>query len=74
MPTIAFIVEGRNISEFLPYFDAQSIGIRYGHFYAPQLVDDLGLAEQDGVVRVSMVHYNTLDECDRLIAALDLIL
>ena len=26
---------------------------------------------QDGVVRVSMVHYNTLDEVDRLIAALE---
>ena len=25
----------------------------------------------NGVVRVSMVHYNTLDEVDRLIAALD---
>jgi selenocysteine lyase/cysteine desulfurase len=29
---------------------------------------------QNGVVRVSMVHYNTLDEVDRLIAILDRLL
>ncbi|MGD1909031.1 MAG: cysteine desulfurase-like protein [Leptolyngbyaceae cyanobacterium] len=74
VPTIAFVVEGRKSSEIPTYLDAEQIGIRYGHFYAPQLVDDLGLAEQDGVVRVSMVHYNTLEECDRLIAALDTVL
>jgi selenocysteine lyase/cysteine desulfurase len=31
----------------------------------------LGLAPQNGVVRVSMVHYNTIEEVDRLIAILD---
>jgi selenocysteine lyase/cysteine desulfurase len=29
------------------------------------------LLPQNGVVRVSMVHYNTVEEVDRLIAALD---
>ena len=28
----------------------------------------------DGVVRCSMVHYNTMDEVDRLIASLDKVL
>ncbi len=32
------------------------------------------MAPQNGVVRVSMVHYNTIDEVDRLIAALDPVL
>ena len=35
------------------------------------LIDDLGLMAKGGVVRVSMVHYNTQDEVDRLIAALE---
>jgi selenocysteine lyase/cysteine desulfurase len=31
------------------------------------LIEALGLGGHQGVVRVSMVHYNTLEECDRLI-------
>ena len=31
----------------------------------------MGLMERDGVVRVSMAHYNAPDEVARLIAALD---
>ena len=42
-----------------------------GDFYAPRAMQALGLDRQDGIVRVSMVHYNTLDEVDRLIEALD---
>jgi selenocysteine lyase/cysteine desulfurase len=34
------------------------------------LITDLDLLENDGVVRVSMVHYNTLEEVDRLISVL----
>jgi len=37
-------------------------------------IERLGLAGNSGVVRVSMVHYNTLAEVDRLIGALDLAL
>ena len=36
-----------------------SFGIRWGHFYSKRLVEEfLGLGAE-GVVRVSMVHYNT---------------
>ena len=51
--------------------DPTGLGIRYGDFYSRGLVDDLGLDNPDGVIRVSAVHYNTIDEIDRLIAALE---
>lgn len=70
LPTISFTVAGRRSSEIPPLLDAHGIGIRWGHFYAPRLIDALGTAEKDGVVRVSMVHYNTLEEVDRLIEIL----
>jgi selenocysteine lyase/cysteine desulfurase len=57
-----------------PLVDPHKIGIRYGDFYARRLIHDLGLADQGGVVRVSMVHYNTIAECDRLIHILEGIL
>ena len=49
------------------------IGIRYGHFYAYSLIADLSpkLDINDGVVRISLVHYNTLQEVDRIIEILE---
>jgi selenocysteine lyase/cysteine desulfurase len=38
--------------------------------YAPRLMARLGLAMDRGAVRVSLVHYNTVDEIDRFGEAL----
>ena len=51
--------------------DEDRIGIRFGDFHSRRLVEHLGLQPGNGVVRVSMVHYNTVDEVDRLVASLD---
>lgn len=71
VPTISFTVEGRTSSDIVRDVEKHKIGIRYGDFYARQPIDSLDLRQQEGVVRVSMVHYNTVEEVDRLIAALD---
>ena len=71
LPTISFVLAGRPSRSVPPVTDDAGIGIRFGHFYAPALVEALGLDPDDGVIRVSMAHYNTLDEVDRLIAVLD---
>jgi cysteine desulfurase family protein (TIGR01976 family) len=74
VPTISFVVDGIN-SETIPLqIDKHNIGIRFGDFYAKRLIEDLGLDKQGGVVRVSMVHYNTIEEVDRLIQALETVL
>lgn len=70
-PTISFLVDGRASSELPPLLDEQRVAIRFGHFYAYRLVDRLGLLDRDGVVRVSMAHYNGPAEVERLIAGLD---
>ncbi len=48
------------------------IGIRYGHFYAHGLVDNLEpkVDIDDGVVRISLVHYNTVEEVSTIIGIL----
>ena len=69
--TVSFTVEGQDSKAVVEAVDAAKIGIRHGHFYAYRLIDDLGLMANGGVVRVSMVHYNTLAEVDRLVAALE---
>jgi selenocysteine lyase/cysteine desulfurase len=72
--TISFVVQGRHSEVVVRHVDRAGIGIRFGDFYARRLIESLGLSEQGGVVRVSMAHYNTPDEIDRLIASLDQIL
>ncbi|TVP56514.1 MAG: cysteine desulfurase-like protein [Nodularia sp. (in: Bacteria)] len=74
VPTIAFAVDGIHSSTIPPQVDPDYIGIRYGDFYAKRLIEYLGLADQGGIIRVSMVHYNTLEEVDRLIEAFERVL
>lgn len=71
VPTVAFAVEGRNAGEIPPLIDRRQVAIRWGDFYAARAIEALGLSERQGVIRASMVHYNTAEEVDRLIVALD---
>ena len=70
-PTVSFVVDGRDSSEIPTRLDGEGIAIRYGHYYAHRAIDTLGLLPRNGVVRVSMFHYNTAAEVARLVAALD---
>ena len=54
--------------------DTHHVAVRHGHFYSPRLIDHLKLDREDGVVRVSMAHYNSHDELGCLTEALDGIL
>jgi cysteine desulfurase family protein (TIGR01976 family) len=72
--TISFAVEGRNASEIPLRLDAHKIGIRFGDFHSRRLIQDLGLATRQGVVRISMAHYNTVAEMETLVERLDQIL
>lgn len=71
VPTVSFIVEGIKSSEIPLKIDDYMMGIRYGDFYARRLIESLGLMDNDGIIRVSMVHYNTISEVDQLIKILD---
>ncbi len=74
VPTIAFTVDGRRSSEIVSRLDEHGLALRYGHFYAYRAIRDLGLLDQDGVVRASLLHYNTPAEVARLVEALDHVL
>lgn len=74
VPTISFTVDGRDPGEIARCIDEYRIAVRYGDFHARRLIEYLGLAESNGVVRVSMAHYNTLEEVDALVAALETVL
>lgn len=71
LPTVSFVAADRTPADIVAYADRAGVGIRHGHFYAPRLVEALGLERASGVVRISLAHYNTLAEVDRLISALE---
>jgi selenocysteine lyase/cysteine desulfurase len=70
LPIVSFTVDGVNSSRIPPYLDRLGIGIRWGDFYARRLIDALGIASQDGVVRISLAHYNSATEVERLLEGL----
>lgn len=60
VPVISFSVKGQSSKDFVERVEACSdFGIRWGHFYSKKLVEELLELGADGVIRVSMVHYNT---------------
>lgn len=71
VPTISFVVANQQSETVVRHIDCFNIGIRFGDFYAKRLIDALALTGQGGVVRVSIAHYNTAEEIDRLIRHLD---
>ncbi|KAI4131358.1 MAG: hypothetical protein LQ338_001243 [Usnochroma carphineum] len=60
VPVVSFSVKGKSSKAVVEKVDGCSdFGIRWGHFYSKRMVDDLLGLKTDGVIRVSMVHYNT---------------
>jgi len=69
VPTFAFNVEGLSPRAVAAHLGERDIAVWRGNYYALEVMKRLGL--EDGAVRVGIVHYNTADEVDRLLAALD---
>lgn len=61
VPTISFRVDGWAPKELVEAVEQVSaFGFKHGHFYSWRLIEEiLGIDPREGVVRVSMVHYNT---------------
>lgn len=57
-------------AELARHLAGREIAVGAGHFYAARLLEALGIDPERGVLRASMVHYNTLEEVERLAEAL----
>jgi selenocysteine lyase/cysteine desulfurase len=73
VPVISFTVEGRKSKDVVDAIEAKSnFACRWGAFYSNRLAEDvLGLDPVDGVLRVSLLHYNTEDEIKGYVKVLD---
>jgi cysteine desulfurase family protein (TIGR01976 family) len=74
VPTVAFTVEGRSPADIARALADRNIFVWSGHNYAVEVVRSLGIEAAGGAVRVGPVHYNSREEIDTLLAALEEIL
>jgi cysteine desulfurase family protein (TIGR01976 family) len=69
-PTVSITHEAISSQQLAEELGRQGIYVWSGNYYALEFTTRLGL-EPDGMVRIGLVHYNTPEEIDRLLAAIE---
>ena len=70
-PTIAFTVKNKSSKYISDMLISNKIATRDDNFYAWRCLKALGIDTEDGVIRLSMVHYNTEKEIRKILKVLD---
>ena len=71
VPTVAFRIDGFHPRRVAEHLAGKGIFVWDGNYYALAVTERLGLEDKGGMVRVGLVHYNTEEEVDRLLEALN---
>jgi len=71
VPTVSFRLDGVTPRRVAEHLAERAISVWDGDYYAVELARTLGVADDGGMVRVGLVHYNTPEEVARLVAALE---
>ena len=69
-PPFALSVEGMPPAEAARRLGEQGIYTWHGDYYAVGVMEHLGVAAGGGLLRIGFVHYNTVEEVDRVLDAL----
>ena len=69
-PTFAIELAGHAPEDVAAWLGERGFFVWHGHYYAIAVMERLGTLDRGGLVRVGFVHYNTIEEIDRLITAL----
>ena len=70
VPTVA-VLPNKNSSDVAADLAEHQVMAGSGHFYAMRVLDAMNIPTDPGVLRLSFVHYTTMNEIDQLITALD---
>jgi cysteine desulfurase family protein (TIGR01976 family) len=70
VPTVAIRIAGHTPRELASHLGERGIFTWDGNYYALNLSERLGVESSGGMLRIGLVHYNTAEEVDRLLAAL----
>ena len=69
-PTISFTSRSKTSKEISNHLVNNKIATRNDNFYAWRCLEALNIDTKDGVVRTSIVHYNTFNEVEKIIKVL----
>ena len=69
--TVSFTMENKSPKDVAEYLGQKGIFVWNGDFYASKLVRVLGLREKGGLVRVGLAPYNTMEEIERTLEAIE---
>lgn len=69
-PTVSIRLEGYTPRQLAEALAEQGLFVWDGNYYAINLTERLGVEQDGGMVRIGLVHYNTAEEVERLLAAL----
>jgi cysteine desulfurase family protein (TIGR01976 family) len=70
VPTFCFNVPGHSSEQVARHLADRDVAVWWGNYYALETMRRLGLDEWMGAVRAGIVHYNTAEEVDRLLAGI----
>ena len=73
-PTLAFVSKKHASSDIAQYLYGYGIACNHGHLYAYRLTKALGLKPEEGVVRLSAVHYTSVEDAQQAVRALEQVL
>jgi cysteine desulfurase family protein (TIGR01976 family) len=71
VPTVSITASDRTPLQIAEHLASREIYVWNGNMYALELTERLGLEEHGGLLRLGLVHYNTVEEIDLLLQALD---
>ena len=71
VPTIAIRYKNEDPADTAKRLGEQGICVWNGNYYAVNLTERLGVEDRGGMVRIGLSHYSTVEEVDRLLAALE---
>lgn len=72
-PTFAISLANHTPDEVAKALGEQGIFVWSGHYYAIAVMERLELLDKGGLVRIGFVHYNTIEEVDRVLSALKML-
>jgi len=68
--TLSLRIGNRHPTAIATFLGERGIFTWDGNYYALNLTERLGVESQGGLLRIGLVHYNTMEEVERLLAAL----
>lgn len=69
--TLSLRKQGTTPQRLAEILAAANINVTHGNFYALRLTERLGVESSGGLLRIGLVHYNTMEEVDRCLEIIE---